>query len=176
MRPFTALLLGVLVIGFVASIASALAALIARGRMTSKGGASDDELDLVAIYEGLDLASTASALRRASVTAWYGGGTLDLRGATLDPAGALLHVRAVFGGFRLVVPATWLVELHGRGIFGGFGDGRKVDLLDPSGPVLTIDGLAIFGGVGVVSEAPDREQAVTAETDVPPLERSPLPD
>ena len=61
--------------------------------MTSKGEPADDELDLVAIYEPRNFASTAPALRRASYTAWYGGGTLDLRGATLDPAGALLTVR-----------------------------------------------------------------------------------
>lgn len=172
MRPFTTLLRAVLVIGFIAGIASALAAVVARERMASKGGAADDELDLVAIFEGLDLASTAPALRRASLTAWYGGGTLDLRRATLDPAGATLTVRAIFGGYRLVVPPTWRVELRGRGIFGGFGDARKKELVDPSGPVLTLDGFAIFGGVGIVSEAPDR---AVVETSNATLETAPVP-
>src|SRR3990170_4295087 len=80
MRPI-ALLRTFFVLALIASIASALAAIVARGRMTSHGGPADDELDLVAIFEGMELASTAPALRRASVTTWYGGGRLDRRDA-----------------------------------------------------------------------------------------------
>jgi len=162
MRPI-ALLRTFFVLTLIVSIASALAAIVARGRMTSHGGPADDELDLVAIFEGMELASTAPALRRASVTTWYGGGSLDLRDATLDPAGAEIAARAVFGGFRLVVPPTWRVETHGIGIFGGFGDARNRELVDPEGPLLTIRGLALFGGVGIVSEAPDLDRAEAAQ-------------
>lgn len=162
MRPI-ALLRTFFVLTLIAAIASALAAVVARGRMTSHGGPADDELDLVAIFEGMELASTAPALRRASVTAWYGGGSLDLRDATLDPAGAEIAARAVFGGFRLVVPPTWRVETHGIGIFGGFGDARNRDLVDPEGPLLTIKGFALFGGVGIVSEAPDLNRVEVAD-------------
>jgi len=158
MRPILSLFRRLLVLSFLAAIASAIGALLARDRLVSKGGPSDDELDLYAIYDGLDLASTAPALRRASYTAWYGGGTLDLRGATLDPTGATLTVRALFGGFRLVVPPTWRVVLGVRGIFGGVGDARNRELVDEMGPTLTIDGFAIFGGVGIVSDAPDMDK------------------
>ena len=167
MRPI-ALLRTFFVLTLIVSIASALAAIVARGRMTSHGGPADDELDLVAIFEGMELASTAPALRRASVTTWYGGGSLDLRDATLDPAGAEIAARAVFGGFRLVVPPTWRVETHGIGIFGGFGDARNRGLVDPEGPLLTIRGFAFFGGVGVVSEAPDLDRVEPAVTDAAP--------
>ena len=167
MRPI-ALLRTFIVLTLIVSIASALAAIVARGRMTSHGGPADDELDLVAIFEGMELASTAPALRRASVTTWYGGGSLDLRDATLDPAGAEIAARAVFGGFRLVVPPTWRVETHGIGIFGGFGDARNRELVDPEGPLLTIKGFALFGGVGIVSEAPDLDRVEPAVTDAAP--------
>ena len=151
-----------------AAIASAVAAMVAKGRMTSRGTATDDEVDVVAIYEATTFASTAPALRRASVTTWYGGGTVDLRGATLDPAGARLTVRAVFGGLRLVVPETWRVELKSMGVFGGIGDSRSHDLVDANGPLLTIDGIAIFGGVGIVATAPDLDTAATASpADIP---------
>jgi hypothetical protein len=154
-------------LSIMAGIASAIAAAVAKGRLLSKGEPADDELDLVAIYDALDLASTAPALRRASYTAWYGGGTLDLRGATLDPAGADLTVRAIFGGFRLIVPATWRVELHMAGVFGGIGDGRKRDLIDPVGPVLRIDGFAVFGGVGILSEAADFDEDLDKAESLP---------
>ena len=42
------------------------------------------------------------------------GGTLDLRDATLDPAGATLRASALFGGGNLIVP-------EGVAMFGGWG-------------------------------------------------------
>ena len=172
MRVIGKLIRTFFVLSLVAGIVSGIAAYYAKGRLLSKGEPADDELDLVAIYEALDLASTAPALRRASYTAWYGGGTLDLRGATLDPAGATLTVRAIFGGFRLVVPATWPVELHTVGVFGGIGDARKKELIDAQGPVLRIEGFAVFGGVGIMSEAPDLDNATE---ELLPVEPAPVP-
>ena len=168
MRPISTLLRTLLVFSLVVGIGSAIAAYLAKGRMTSRGEPADDELDLVAIYETQDLTSRAPALRRVSVTAWYGGGTLDLRRATLDPAGATLTVRALFGGFRLVVPATWRVELDTVGVFGGIGDARNRELVDADGPIVRIGGFALFGGVGIVSEAPDLEVADAASLPVEP--------
>jgi len=38
------------------------------------------------------------------------------------------------------------------------GDARNRELVDEMGPTLTIDGFAIFGGVGIVSDAPDMDK------------------
>src|SRR3989304_3780728 len=62
MRPI-ALLRTFFVLTLIVSIASALAAIVARGRMTSHGGPADDELDLVAIFRGMGLAHPPSPLR-----------------------------------------------------------------------------------------------------------------
>src|SRR3990172_9000873 len=88
MRVIGGILRTFIVLSILAGIGSAIGAFYAKSRLLSKGEPGDDELDLVAIYEGLNLASTAPALRRASYTAWYGGGTLDLRGAARAAAGA----------------------------------------------------------------------------------------
>ena len=61
---------------------------------------------LVAIFSPVAFHSTASAFRGGTLDCWYGGGIVDLRDATLDPAGARLEVKAVFGGAQIVVPAT----------------------------------------------------------------------
>jgi hypothetical protein len=151
-RRLLGLALGVVLIG---SIASAVAAALLKGRLESHAEPDDDEIDFVAIYEGRDLRSTASAFRGGSVLTLYGGGTVDLRGATLDPAGATLELRAVFGGIRLVVPETWRVDLATIGIIGGVGDGRDQDRVALDAPTLRLTGYACFGGAGVVSEAPD---------------------
>jgi len=152
-------IVGLLRWAFAASILSlvlsAVAALVLRGRLSSRGGPNDEEIELVAIFAAGDFTSMASPFRRAGITALYGGGTLDLRLATLDAEGGTVNVRAAFGGYQVVVPPTWRVELRGIGIAGGFGDGRDRSLVDRRSPVLIIDGWALFGGAGVVSERQD---------------------
>jgi len=137
------------------AIASALSAVILKRRLPSQGEEADDEIALVLIYTGRDFSSTATAFRGGSVLTWYGGGTIDLRGATLDPAGARLTVRAIFGGLRLLVPETWKVEQRGIAILGGISDTRDRDEILPDAPTLVLDGFALFGGIGIFSSAPD---------------------
>jgi predicted membrane protein len=140
-------------LGFVllTSITSAVVAAFAKQRMVSKGTETDNEFDLVTIFDGLDFASSAPALRRGSVLTWYGGGQIDLRGATLDPAGARLTIRALFGGILLIVPETWRVEQRVTAVFGGVGTRETVGA-EQVGPVLSLDGVVVFGGIDVTSE------------------------
>jgi hypothetical protein len=153
-------IIGLLLRAFIALWAVAFAAALAtavrlKGQLKPRGRPADDEVELVAIFDQADFTSTAESLRRVDVTAMYGGGTLDLRLATLDPSGAVVNARTVFGGYRLAVPGTWRVEMAGMGLFGGFADTRPREWVDPNGPRLTIEGFALFGGLGVVSETPD---------------------
>jgi hypothetical protein len=150
-------------LSLLAAIGSAVAALIARDRLESRGGDADDELDVVTIYDNRTIRSTAAALRRASLLCWYGGGTLDLRGATLDPDGATVTLRALFGGIRLVLPAAWKVENSMLGVFGGTGDIRDQALVSSDGPVVHLRGFAIFGGIGIVADAPDLDIEAASE-------------
>ena len=108
-----------------------------------------DEIDLVAIFDELDFRSEAAAFRGGRVECWFGGGTLDLRGATLHPDGAVLETQAVFGGGSILVPGDWVVETHVSGI-GGAGDARGDDA-PQAGPHLLIEGTAVFGGWGVLT-------------------------
>lgn len=164
MRAIGAAFRSLFFVALLGAITSAIAAAYARSRMLSRGAPGDDDLDLVAIYTGLDFQSEASGLRHARFTAWYGGGTLDLRGAALDPEGATLEVRAIFGGIRLVVPETWQVRIDVQPVFGGVGDARDQARIHDAGPTLRIVGWAIFGGVGIVADAPDldREDEIEA--------------
>jgi predicted membrane protein len=149
---------------FLTALISAISAAVLKRRLPSRGGELDDEIALVTIYSGLDFTSRAQSFRGGSVLTWYGGGTLDLRDAILDPAGAHLTVRAIFGGFRLVVPETWRVENRMMAIFGGVGDARDSSAVLPDRPTLVLDGLALFGGVGIVSEAPDLDHEIFSTT------------
>lgn len=151
-RTFFGLFIGLTIL---TAIASAISAAVLKRRLPSQGEESDDEIALVTIYTGRDFTSRAKAFRGGSVLTWYGGGTVDLRCATLDPAGARLTVRAIFGGLRLVVPETWKVEQRAIAIAGGISDTRDEDAVVDEGPSLVLDGFALFGGVGIFSDAPD---------------------
>jgi len=81
-------------------------------------------------------------------------GVVDLRHATLDPAGATIAVNALFGGGNLLVPENWNVETRVAGI-GGIGDARPKRDRSPDAPTLRVEGVAIFGGWGITSESQD---------------------
>jgi hypothetical protein len=137
-----------------ASIAGMLAARAAKERMQTLDAPDADDVRLTAIFEPLSFRSTATQFRGGTVDCWYGGGVIDLREALLDPAGAHLEVRAIFGGAQIVVPESWRVSSKVVGI-GGLGDGRPRVEHEVGAPHLTIEGLAIFGGFGVTSELPE---------------------
>lgn len=153
-----------LIVGaFIATtVVAAIAAAVAKRQFVSSGTADSDEIDLVAIYDSAALKSTSQAFRGGSVLAWFGGVDLDLRGATLDPAGADLTVRAIFGGGRVIVPDDWVVDIRIGSIAGGAGDARPPRVRPPDAPLLVIDGFALFGGVGIDS--------VKAESETRPAE------
>ena len=140
--------------GVVALVVPAVAASREKARRERDGDAAIDEsaneIDLAAIFDTVNARSTARAFRGGDILVWYGTGTLDLREATLDPAGAHLRVRTMFGGLELIVPRSWPVELDSRSILGGVGDARDPARLDPAAPTLWLDVQAMFGGVGVV--------------------------
>jgi hypothetical protein len=150
-------------------IASAVVAAFAKQRLASSGTETDDEFELVTIFDGGEFTSMAPALRRGTVLTWYGGRTIDLRGATLDPAGAQLTIRAIFGGVQLLVPPSWQVDLQVIAILGGAGDTRDQALVDESGPMLRFVGLALCGGLGIMATSTEPE----AETESPMAE--PIP-
>src|SRR5258708_27774174 len=110
-----------------------------------------DEIVAVAIFGPLDFHSTSGNCRGGQLECWYGGGVLDLRDATLAPEGATLHVRAVFGGGQILVPADWKVVSTVRGM-GGLQDIRDAKGFAADAPELVIEGILIAAGFAVMSE------------------------
>jgi len=112
----------------------------------SRGDEESDELSLVAIRDGIDLTNRSKAFRGGSMLAWFGGISVDLREAELAPD-ARLSVHTLYGGIDVKVPAHWRIESSTKAINGG------VDVPstppDADAPVLSLDGLAVFGGVSV---------------------------
>jgi hypothetical protein len=144
-------------LGFLAGLViPPIAALMTKRRYADEGRGSfepaADELDTALIFEGREYASTAPSFTGGELLTWYGGGRLDLRGATIGPEGADLRIRAIFGGVQLVVPTHWRVETESTTWFGGVAD-ATTGPEDADAPVLRLSILAVFGGVAISNEA-----------------------
>lgn len=138
----------------VAAIVSAITAHRARREFLPLDDPGADEIRLAAFFEPISFRSIAKSFRGGSIDCRFGGGVIDLRDATLDPAGAHLKVTAMFGGGQILVPEGWRVTSRVFGI-GGAGDSRPRIERPEDAPHLTIEGTAIFGGFGVAFEMPE---------------------
>ena len=157
MRPIRSAALTSLgaVVGFVGA-----AALLKRV-VPSRGDESSDELALVAILDGVDLKSRASAFRGGSVLAWFGGIAIDLREAELAPR-AHLSVNALLGGIAIRVPAGWRLETNLHAAAGGVD--VRAGTEDPDAPTLTLDGIALLGGIAVGAKLPNDDEPAFPDT------------
>jgi len=110
----------------------------------------DNWINQLAVFSGFDIRSSAQQFRGASLTAIFGGFTLDLHDAQLAPEGARVQATTVFGGLTVLVPAGWRITVSGLPVFGGFSDKTK-DLGVPAedAPHLVVDAVAFFGGVEI---------------------------
>ena len=143
--------IGLTTTAFLAGFVTAAVAL--RRALASRGDAESDELGLIAIFDGIQLESTATAFRGGSMLAWFGGIEADLRNAQLAPE-ARLSLTSLFGGISLRIPEGWRVESTGRAVFGGVADDVP-EPEDPTAPRLVLTSLALFGGVAIKASAPD---------------------
>lgn len=151
-RSFLAHAVRALVLAPIAFLVVMMAiALVIKRTHPSVGDEDSDELDLVTIFDGVELTSRATSFRGGSWTTMFGGGELDLREATLDPSGATLRVTAVMGGGDVKVPDGWNVELTSKAIAGGVGINRPNAVDDPYAPTLRVEMRAIMGGLGITS-------------------------
>lgn len=130
-------------------------AILSRWRGPRATGATSDEDSIVAtgIFGGPSVASASPSFRRGSLTAIFGGVTLDLRHARPAPEGATVTATAVFGGVDILVPRGWRITTRSTPIFGGVDDKTDQTAEVPvDAPVLHVDALAVFGGVGLKHE------------------------
>jgi len=129
----------------------AIAAAFAKRAIPSRGDEDSDELALVAVFDGIELESRAKAFRGGSLVAWFGGIALDLTEVELA-SDARLSINALLGGVAIKTPPSWRIEGNVRSVFGGVKtDGPAHD--DPDAPVLTVEGMALLGGIAVEAEA-----------------------
>lgn len=128
------------------------AAVAARFLLESHGGPETEEIDLVAIFDGKTLVSSADPFYGGHILALFGGVELDLRKTHPAPTGVRLDVTVVMGGLSITVPEGWRVFYEGDVFLGGFSDETRTTA-DDDVPSVTIGGHLILGGIQVSTKA-----------------------
>jgi hypothetical protein len=102
----------------------------------------------IAVMSGFDRKIASQDFRGGELTAFMGGGKLDLRGATLAGGQAVLSVFALMGGFEILVPETWNVIVETTPFMGAT-DIKARTSADPSAPRLVVRGFVMMGSVDI---------------------------
>ena len=136
-----------------ALLAALGAALAAKFMLESNAGPETEEIDLVAIFEGKELISTANPFYGGKVLSMFGGVMIDLRKATPSPTGIDLDVMIVMGGLQLIVPEGWRVHNSTTIFAGGLDDSTKTTA-DEDVPNVNLRGTIAIGGVQIVTKSP----------------------
>jgi hypothetical protein len=133
----------------VALVLVGLAFLLRRPGPGPPAGRPEDLVRATAVFSGTEIVSTSQRFRGGSATAIFGGVTVDLRRARLDPEGATLAVTAAFGGVDVIVPRGWRVESRGTPILGGVDNRAEAPPGGTEAPRLIVDLSVLFGGAEI---------------------------
>ena len=138
---------------WMAFVAAMGTALVAKFMLQSNAEPETEEIDLVAIFEGKHLVSTADPFYGGKVLSMCGGVLIDLRKATPAPTGIHLDVMVMMGGLSIVVPEGWRVK-NSVQIYAGGLDDRTKTTADEDVPNVNLTGTVAMGGVQIVTKSP----------------------
>ena len=128
-------------------------ALAAKFLLESNAREETQEIDLIAIYGGEHLVSSADPFYGGKILTMFGGTVLDLRKATPAPTGIYLDIAVFMGGLSMVVPQGWRVRYEGSTFAGGFDDATQTTA-DPDAPTVTVGGFLVLGGLSATTRSP----------------------
>ena len=111
---------------------------------------SDTTLSEYAVFTGTKR-RVQSQFEGGDLFAMFGGIDIDMRDATMSAPQANLDIQAMFGGVELRVPESWIVDLRGMALFGGYDDKTVPPRIEEGKvpPRLIITGHAVFGGISI---------------------------
>ncbi len=138
-----------------AMIAALGTALAAKFLLASNAEPGTEEIDLISIFEGKHLVSSAAPFYGGQVTSLFGRALLDLRKATPAPTGIHLNLAVIMGGVSLVVPEGWRIKASPqlKILGGGFSDETRTTA-EEDVPTITIKGLIALGGFQATTKSP----------------------
>ena len=109
-------------------------------------GEANATVSAIAVMGGFERRITSHEFRGGEMTAFMGGGKLDLRDAMPAGGQAVINVFAMMGGFEIFVPETWRVISEVTPRMGGLEDKARTST-NPTAPCLVLRGFVMMGGV-----------------------------
>lgn len=116
---------------------------------TNRAAKRDDTgatVSAIAVMGGFERRITSHEFRGGEITAFMGGGKLDLRDAMPAGGQAVINIFAMMGGFEVVIPETWRVISEVTPFMGGIEDKSRTST-NPTAPCLVLRGFVMMGGV-----------------------------
>ena len=109
----------------------------------------EDYLDITSIFGGVKKIVVSKNFKGGDITNFMGGTEVNLSQADIQGT-VTIDATNIFGGAKLVVPASWDIKSEATAIFGGIDDKRDLHAIKPDpNKVLIIDGTCIFGGIEI---------------------------
>jgi hypothetical protein len=110
---------------------------------------SSSAFSVVAFLSGFDRVITGESFQGGEISAFMGGGKLDLTRAKLAPgAAAVVHISALMGGVEVRIPEEWSVDNKVVYFMGGSNDRTRFPN-QPNAPKLVLRGFVMMGGVEI---------------------------
>jgi hypothetical protein len=112
---------------------------------------SESQFDLVAVFGGVKRRITSQNFKGGSVMTFCGGFHIDLTQANIEGDTATINASSCMGGGEIRVPYTWIVDMQGLPLFGGFVDEtHQTEETDPAKKKrLLVKGTTLMGGIVV---------------------------
>ncbi len=121
-----------------------------------KAPSSKDFINLSFILGGGDFKFNTKNLKGGKITAFMGGGTIDLREADMQETEIVIDAFTIMGGIEIKVPTSWEVNVQGTPLLGSMdnktsfhAENNKDSRPGHATKRLTIKGTAIMGGVEI---------------------------
>jgi predicted membrane protein len=111
-------------------------------------GDAEATVSAIAVMGGFERRVTSHEFRGGEITAFMGGGKLDLRDAMPAGGQAVINIFAMMGGFEILVPETWRVISEVTPFMGGIEDKSRTSS-QPTAPCLVLRGFMMMGGVTI---------------------------
>lgn len=103
---------------------------------------------LLAMLSGFERRGRWNVPKKLTAFTLWGSGVLDLRYADFTSTEVEIHAVSIMGVQNILLPPEVNVEIHGRGVMGGFD--REVSTPGaPGAPKVKIHGFSLWGGVGI---------------------------
>jgi Cell wall-active antibiotics response 4TMS YvqF/Domain of unknown function (DUF5668) len=109
---------------------------------------TDPEFDYMAIFGAIKQRVTVKNFRGGRLTALLGGFEVDLTRADIEGQTAVIDASALMGGGEIRVPYSWVIEIQGLALLGGYTDETHQEISDSAtAKRLIVKGIAALGGV-----------------------------